>query len=136
VCALLAYVRARKHHYDVIWLAAGFPFIVLSTVLRPESYVSRALEWAPLRFVGRISYSLYLWQQLFFVVGHFAAGTRLDWVDRAPVNYLFTFACALLSFYFIEKPAIRLGHRLAPPPTPGRTDLQERPEVQVGPALA
>lgn len=135
-CVLLAVVRGWKHHYDMIWLSAAFPFIVLSTVLRPESLPGRILEWAPLRFVGRISYSLYLWQQLFFVVGHFAAGTSLYWVDLAPVNYLLTFACALLSFYFIEKPMIRLGHRIAPPPTPGRTDLHEVPEVEGGPALA
>jgi peptidoglycan/LPS O-acetylase OafA/YrhL len=129
-------VRGWKHHYDTVWLTAAFPFVVLSTVLHPESLPGRLLEWAPLRFIGRISYSIYLWQQLFMAVAHSAAGTSLAWVDYAPVNYLLTFAAALLSFYCIEKPAIRLGHRLAPPPTPGRTDLQETPSVRVGPALA
>jgi peptidoglycan/LPS O-acetylase OafA/YrhL len=136
VCVALALLRAWKHHYDTIWITAAFPFLVLSTVLHPESLPGRLLEWAPLRFIGRISYSLYLWQQLFMAVAHFTPGTALYWVDYAPVNYLLTFACALLSFYFIERPAIRLGHRLAPPPTPGRTDLQETSSVKVGAALA
>jgi peptidoglycan/LPS O-acetylase OafA/YrhL len=136
VCVALALLRALRHHYDTIWITAAFPFLVLSTVLHPESLPGRVLEWAPLRFIGRISYSLYLWQQLFMGVAHFAAGTSLYWVDYAPANYLLAFTAALLSFYFIEKPAIRLGHRLAPPPTPGRSDLEERPSVELGPALA
>jgi peptidoglycan/LPS O-acetylase OafA/YrhL len=136
VCVALTLLRAWAHHYDIVWITAAFPFLVLSTVLHPRSLPGRLLEWAPLRFIGRISYSLYLWQQLFMGVAHFAAGTSFDWVDYAPVNYLLTFAAALLSFYFIEKPAIRLGHRLAPPPTPGRSDLEETPSVEVGPALA
>ncbi len=136
LCVVFAAVRAWKHHYYALWVTAAFPFIVLSTVLHPESYISRLLEWSPLRFIGRISYSLYLWQQVVFVVAHSAAGTPLYWVDMAPVNYLLILAAALMSFYLIEKPMIRHGHRIAPPPTPGRTDLHETPEVRVGPALA
>jgi peptidoglycan/LPS O-acetylase OafA/YrhL len=30
---------------------------------------------------------------------------------------------ASLSYYFVEKPLMRVGHRLAPPATPGRPDL-------------
>ena len=134
-CVLLIALHAWKPHHYLLWITAAFPFVVLGTVLRPESLLSRVLEWAPLRFVGRISYSLYLWQQLVFVVGHLAAGTRLWWVDRAPVNYLLACACALFSYHVIERPMIRLGHRVAPPPTPGRTDLNEPAQVQVA-ALA
>jgi peptidoglycan/LPS O-acetylase OafA/YrhL len=36
------------------------------------------------------------------------------------------FFVATLSYQFIERPLIRLGHRLAPPPTPGRQDLSQR----------
>jgi peptidoglycan/LPS O-acetylase OafA/YrhL len=34
---------------------------------------------------------------------------------------------ALISYYFIEKPMIRLGHRVAPPVTPGHADLRGVP---------
>jgi peptidoglycan/LPS O-acetylase OafA/YrhL len=33
------------------------------------------------------------------------------------------FVLAALSYYFVEKPMIRLGHRLAPPASPGRADV-------------
>lgn len=135
-CVLVGLLRARLHHYDIVWVSAAFPFIVLSTVLHPEGVAGRILEWAPLRFVGRISYSVYLWQQVFFVVGRLSVGTRWAWIDGAPVIYPLIFGCALFSFYLIEKPMIRFGHRVAPPPTPGRADLHETPEVRTGPALA
>ena len=31
--------------------------------------------------------------------------------------------CAVASYYFIERPMTRLGHRLRPPATPGHIDL-------------
>ena len=43
------------------------PWLLVGTVLHPTAPFSRALELAPLRWVGRISYSLYLWQQLFMM---------------------------------------------------------------------
>jgi len=50
-----------------IWL---LPAIVLGSVLNPANIFGRFLEWSVLRYIGRISYSLYLWQELFFT-GHF-----------------------------------------------------------------
>jgi peptidoglycan/LPS O-acetylase OafA/YrhL len=99
----------------VAWLT---PFLILGTVLRspvhPQNWFSRLLESPPLRYLGRISYSLYLWQQLFLIT-HFGADTaRLGPLQAFPLNWIMTFACALLSFYLIERPLIRLSHRLAP----------------------
>ena len=74
---------------------------------------SRFLELSPLRFVTRISYSLYLWQQLFFV-GHFhPEAATLGWLQRWPFDYLAAFACALASYYLLEKSAMHYGHSLA-----------------------
>jgi len=42
--------------------------LVFFTVTDPGSLLGRFLELAPLRFIGRLSYSLYLWQQLYFHV--------------------------------------------------------------------
>jgi peptidoglycan/LPS O-acetylase OafA/YrhL len=97
-----------------------YPLLIVATVLHSDSYIGRFLELKPLRFIGRISYSLYLWQQLFFnpeetVTTHsLHAHVLLCWCA--------TFACALASYYLIETPLIRRGHQIA-----SRFDLHRTP---------
>jgi len=64
----------------------------------------RALNWAPVAWLGRISYSLYLWQELF--------------CSNASLHYGFVLvlpaiACACLSYYLVEQPMLRLREKLA-----------------------
>jgi len=89
------------------------PFLVLGTMLRPGSLFGRFLELPVMRYFGRLSYSIYLWQQLFFV-GHFG-GPLPGWgvFQRWPLCLPMTVGCAMISYYFIERPAIRAGHRIA-----------------------
>jgi peptidoglycan/LPS O-acetylase OafA/YrhL len=88
-----------------------FPLLIAATVLHPHALLSRFLEFAPIRFIGRVSYSLYLWQQLFLNVytapaaGSFRSHNLLSWAAA--------FACAIISFYLIETPFVRIGHRIA-----------------------
>jgi peptidoglycan/LPS O-acetylase OafA/YrhL len=88
------------------------PLLILGTVVQDKRLTSRVLESAPLRLVGRLSYSLYLWQQLFLVWSdERVAG--LAWVQVFPYNLIAVFVCASLSLLLIENPLIALGHRLA-----------------------
>ncbi len=99
---------------------------VVATMLHPRSLTTRFLELAPLRFLGRLSYSVYLWHVLFFVPVYRELGVTfplLLFLSGRPWKYLATLGMSLLSYYFVEKPFIRLGHRLAPPATPGHSDL-------------
>jgi peptidoglycan/LPS O-acetylase OafA/YrhL len=41
-----------------------FPAMIISTVMAPESLLGRFLELPFLRWIGRLSYSMYIWQQL------------------------------------------------------------------------
>jgi peptidoglycan/LPS O-acetylase OafA/YrhL len=81
-------------------------------MLRPNSLFARFLELPVMRYFGRLSYSIYLWQQLFFV-GHFG-GPVPGWgvFQRWPLSLLMTIGCAILSYYVIERPAIRAGHNI------------------------
>ncbi|MEO6803771.1 MAG: acyltransferase [Granulicella sp.] len=122
--------RAESTHLPGLALAWLLPFVILGTMLRPQSWFSRFLELAPMRYVGRLSYSLYLWQQLFFIT-HFDAGGRvsgpLSRLQAWPYNALLVILFALFSYYLIEQPFIRLGRKLL---TPKVTDIGPQLEPQ------
>ena len=106
-----------------LFVAISFPLMVLSTVYHPKSVVGVILEAPVLRAIGRVSYSIYLWQQLFFPGDHPKANGILAVLQHQPWNILCTLLLATASYWFIEKPFIRMGHRLAPPVDPGHRDL-------------
>lgn len=97
----------------LLWQSAIIPLLLLGTILHPQEWAGRILEAAPLQWIGKLSYSLYLWQQIFLVDA--AQSRSLSILQDWPVNVLATVACAAASFYLVEKPAIRVGHRLAKP---------------------
>jgi peptidoglycan/LPS O-acetylase OafA/YrhL len=103
------------------------PALVLSTVIQPESLLGRVLEWQPLRWIGTISYSLYLWQELFLPeVASEKAHGAFHYLQQPPWNVLAILVCACLSRYLLELPVIRFGHRLSatvpwPDSSPRRT---------------
>ena len=104
------------------------PFWLVATAFHPRSWTTRLLEAAPLRLLGKLSYSVYLWHVFFF---HLTA-SQVTWgplrmLGERPVKYVATAVAALLSYYFVEKPLIRIGHRLAPPATAGRLDMLDEP---------
>ncbi|MGH8208435.1 MAG: acyltransferase family protein, partial [Steroidobacteraceae bacterium] len=70
----------------------------------PQSIVGRALNLAPIVWIGTISYSLYLWQQpLMFNTLH------LQWY----VKIAGCFACGAASFYWVERPGLALRRSLS-----------------------
>jgi peptidoglycan/LPS O-acetylase OafA/YrhL len=89
------------------------PAILAGTLVHPHWWISRALSWGPLAWLGRISYSLYLWQELFLTPGWEPAS---QWWRHWPWNLLASLAAATLSYYLVEKPLIRTGQRLAAQP--------------------
>jgi peptidoglycan/LPS O-acetylase OafA/YrhL len=104
-----------------------FPFLILATMLHPGSVAGRVLEWQPLRAIGRISYSIYLWQQLFFIGNHSPAAGVLGFLQQSGWKLVATLAAATASYFIVEKPLIRLGYRVAPPATPGHSNLATAP---------
>jgi peptidoglycan/LPS O-acetylase OafA/YrhL len=74
--------------------------IIDRCVRRPEGLAGRVLNTRPLIFVGALSYSLYLWQQLFLNRASNAAANAF------PVNILLAVGCALGSYYLVEQPVL------------------------------
>lgn len=108
----------------------SFTLWIIATSLHPHSWTTRILELPALRWLGRLSYSLYLWHVLFFAPSVPQVGitnaTLLFLGDR-PWKYIAALLMAILSYYFVEKPLIRFGHRVAPPVTPGHRDFSVPP---------
>jgi peptidoglycan/LPS O-acetylase OafA/YrhL len=86
--------------------APCFAWLVLASVHRP-GYAARLLGWKPLRAVGLVSYSLYIWQQCFTsppeLLGPSSPFLLFPLIVVAPVA----------SYFLVERPANQLGHRLS-----------------------
>jgi peptidoglycan/LPS O-acetylase OafA/YrhL len=76
--------------------------ILVYVVENRRSLAGRFLNLRLIRHIGVISYSLYLWQQLFTGIP----------THMRPYVYLFILAAAELSFWLIEKPAMHLRKHL------------------------
>ena len=82
---------------------------VWSMATAPATAIGRVLETRPMVFVGVLSYSLYLWQQPF--LNPHNAG----WVAAWPINIVLAAGAALVSYYVIESPFLRLKDRASSP---------------------
>lgn len=82
----------------------------LVTIADPKGIVSLLLESRPMIWIGHVSYSLYLWQQLFLPM---QLSRRLLGASAGLiVNVALTFAAAAFSYYFVERPFIRIGRSI------------------------
>jgi peptidoglycan/LPS O-acetylase OafA/YrhL len=77
--------------------------VILSVVMAPRGPLAAVLSFAPIRFVGRISYGLYLWHYpLFIWLDHERTG--LFGVRLLALRLVVTLAVATASFYLVERP--------------------------------
>ncbi|WP_028080067.1 acyltransferase family protein [Solimonas soli] len=113
---VVAWLRGRDLDDHLSWLplyALLIPvtsLLVVAEIALPDGCLRRALAVPPLLWLGRISYSLYLWQQLFLgpADAYRAASALHSW----PYNLVAAVACGAFGYYCVEKPAARLRRRL------------------------
>lgn len=89
--------------------------VMLYVVIRPETLPGLLLNTPIMRHIGIISYSLYLWQNV--IIG--TADRYFPW------DLLAIFVCAELSYWVVERPALRLRDQLQK-----RSDLRRMVEPQ------
>lgn len=82
-------------------------FVMLWVIRRPSSRATKLLSIPLLTHIGVLSYSLYLWQQLFL-----APGER--WSKVFPLELCACFIAAEASYRLIEQPILRLRRRFRP----------------------
>src|SRR5207244_1316603 len=75
------------------------------------------LNWGPVRYVGVLSYSLYIWQQPFFNGINAYGYASVPGALTFPTNTIVAFAIAALSYHALEKPlmSLRAGLRQSRP---------------------
>jgi peptidoglycan/LPS O-acetylase OafA/YrhL len=105
-------------------LMAPLPLV---TVADPRGWLSRILETRLLGWIGRLSYSLYLWQQLTLRL------TFLPKVfQRLPLNCVLAFLTAAFSYYLIERRFIQMGARLIRRRSSKRESLEQAKVASAG----
>jgi len=102
-----------KIPFSLTLRAVLIPLLILSTALHPDALPGSILESKPVRWMGWISYSLYLWQQLFFGGNFVGSPPGLALLREWPINFAALMMCATFSYYVVEKPFVRLGQKLA-----------------------
>lgn len=81
-------------------------FIIMSVNLK-NSMTYHVLNFSWMNFIGKISYSLYIWQQLFFSNLH-------NPLFKFPFNIICLVVIAIASYYLIEKPFLQLKEKFEP----------------------
>ena len=114
--------EAMTHHW--YWYrfghslgAIGFALLMFSLYRFPGNWLDRLLSWEPFRWVGRLSYTLYVWHALPYVVilaltnGDDATPTMK--VLRTPVLMLAAFAVSMPVYYKVELKVMAMKLRFA-----------------------
>jgi peptidoglycan/LPS O-acetylase OafA/YrhL len=103
-----------------LFLAPAIAIIVLRSLDR-SSWSQRLLLTSPIQFIGKISYSLYLWQEL--ATGPYPHAGVLFYL----IAVLFAFGVASVSWFFVEQPAIGIAKKISRSIRARRLARLERP---------
>jgi peptidoglycan/LPS O-acetylase OafA/YrhL len=103
-------VCARNPFTRLGWLIGetvmnvGIALVIARTIERPDDRLGRVLNSPSLVWVGTLSYSIYLWQQV-FLDRH---GSSI--LQAFPLNLTLALLAAAASYYLIERPFLQLRH--------------------------
>jgi peptidoglycan/LPS O-acetylase OafA/YrhL len=78
--------------------------IIFISIQFSNNYWFKLLNLRVMNKLGILSYSIYVWQQLFF-------SSHIGFLSQFPINIIFILVAATISYYFIESPFIALKSR-------------------------
>lgn len=100
--------------YQVSALAGVATALIMVEVFLPRSRLAPCLENPVLVALGRISYGVYLWHfPIFYLFGTLALTGVTPSLSSLFTGWIATLAVAAASFYFLERPALRLKQRFS-----------------------
>lgn len=98
----------------------GFGAMLLISAVLTSGRLQSFLHWAPLRQLGRISYSFYLLHMLLLLCltprlfhALHSRGTMGDWLIALMLTTAATIAVSMIFYQWVEKPSMKFGQKLA-----------------------
>ena len=89
----------------------GLALLILQSVVLPEGKIFSCLNWGGVRRIGVLSYSIYIWQQLFCTQPEVFGLGKVWWMSF-PGWLVPVFAVSFVSYYGLERPFLKLRARL------------------------
>lgn len=112
----LGYPYLMENGYQFIWgySLLNYWFAVAISAVTAENAFTRFLEWPPLKYLGKISYGLYVYHLGVIWFAHhlldsvFSGPQPVTQFVFAIIEFVATLMLATISYYFLEKPILTL----------------------------
>jgi peptidoglycan/LPS O-acetylase OafA/YrhL len=101
----LAVLRPVWAIFGNLFQAAGFAVLLVTSVLNPR--ICKPLNWPVIVRLGVVSYSIYIWQEI-FCAGPETYGIRAFWWMSFPGWLIPVFIVGFVSYYGFERPLLGL----------------------------
>lgn len=105
--AVLLLIGIGVRHHQLVWDALGISLVNVGIAVCLDRYMrlysgplGQFLNWRPIAWVGALSYSIYLWQQVFLLSARYRLPFPLDIVGILLVS--------AASYYLVERPFLKL----------------------------
>jgi peptidoglycan/LPS O-acetylase OafA/YrhL len=111
---MLAPLRYPNLNAETIYLGAAFAgaLVLLGLLAQTGGVMYRCFSFRPLRYTGRISYGLYLYNDAVSRILHHNLPGR-SWQEIAPLLFIGAFCCAVPSYHLVEARFLRSGSTAA-----------------------
>jgi peptidoglycan/LPS O-acetylase OafA/YrhL len=122
--ATLFTIGFRDEFFRATWrysVQGGALFVLVFNLyaLPSARFAIDILEVKPLQFLGRLSYSLYLWHFIIYTLVGELGGSKILTPPLMIVALITSFGVACLSYYFVERPLFALRKRFGGHPVEG-----------------
>jgi len=113
IAAILVLINLQTtHNWPTLSTYCLVCLMLAATLVVQEGLAHQFLNSRFMVWLGTISYSVYVWQQLFLLRPEHSA-SPLGILGTFPVNVICVLMVSSASFYWLERPCIALGKRLS-----------------------
>lgn len=118
VAVLVVDLLAGRYTHEVsslyvVYCSLASAALIGHLFVAPASTASRLASLGPVVLVGKLSYSIYLWHNPIWVFVSSKRYPDVPVIVLTFVEWALTAVAVLVSYYLIEKPAMKLRHRFA-----------------------